>query len=361
MDFSTTKQRISWFRDQYVSHRLQLRPPYQRKPVWTAKQKCYLIESILLNLPVPEIYMQMSTTPHGETTYAVVDGQQRVRTVLQFIGAEEDPEELEYNKFALDRLEEESPWRGLTFAALSDKDKTRFYSYDFAVRELKTDRDADVRDMFKRLNKYLTPLNAQELRNATYSGPFMTLVERLADDDYWASNRIVAPAQIRRMKDLEFVSNLLIGVLHGPQGGAPGVVDEYYRIYEEYEDEFPEQRRATALFSKALDCVKALFPEIRDSRWGNMTDFYTLFVAVALLLRTKDLPPSKEHSLRKVLEDFAKEIDVRLGNERAKVCGEAIDYVSAVARGASDKPRRAKRHAAMLRVIERFFVERKAK
>lgn len=363
MDFTTSQQRITWIRDRYVAGRLEIKPPYQRKPVWTAKQKCYLIESILLDLPVPEIYMQMSTTADGETTYAIVDGQQRVRAVLQFIGAEEDPDEQEYNKFALDKLEAQSPWRDLTFAHLSNEDKRRFYDYTFVVRELKTDRDADVRDMFRRLNKYLTPLNAQELRNATYSGPFVKLVGRLTDDDddYWASNRIVSAAQIRRMKDLEFVSNLLIGVLHGPQGGAASVVNEYYKIYEDYEDEFPDQRKATGLFNKTLACVKSLLAAIKQTRWGNMTDFYTLFVAIASLFGTKELPRTKIAPLRKSLGEFATEIDLRLRDEKASVSENAVEYVRAVEKGAPDKARRAKRHLAMLNVIEGFFVDKGAK
>src|SRR5207245_1440160 len=103
--------------------------------------------------------------------------------------------------------------------------------------------DDEVRDMFRRLNKYLTPLKPQELRNATYSGPFAVLVQKLADDKYWAEKGIVSPALIRRQNDVEFVSELMIGVLHGPQGGGAAVIDQYYSQYEDFEDEFPGQKR----------------------------------------------------------------------------------------------------------------------
>ncbi len=98
MDFDSSMQSISWLRDRYREGSLEIKPPFQRRPVWTANQKCYLVESILLGLPVPEIYVQQITTADGDTTYAVVDGQQRVRTVLQFIGFDEDPDEQEHNK-----------------------------------------------------------------------------------------------------------------------------------------------------------------------------------------------------------------------------------------------------------------------
>ena len=93
MKFTSTLHPISWFRDHYLNERLEIKPPFQRRPVWTPKQKCYLIETILLNLPIPEIYVQRSVTADGEETFAIVDGQQRVRSVLRFIGSETDEEE----------------------------------------------------------------------------------------------------------------------------------------------------------------------------------------------------------------------------------------------------------------------------
>ena len=107
--------------------------------------------------------------------------------------------------------------------------------------------------MFDRLNRYLSPLKPQELRHSTYRGPFLKLAERLADDEYWAENKIVTTAAIRRMGDVEFVSELLIGVMHGPQGGSAAIIDEYYAEYEDYEDEFPQQRSTVKSFQKTLN------------------------------------------------------------------------------------------------------------
>src|SRR5207247_4055492 len=122
---------------------------------------------------------------------------------------------------------------------------------------------------FKNLNKFTLPLKPQELRNATYHGAFAKLSEHLADDEYWAVNRIVSPAAIRRMADIEMMSDLLIGLIHGPQGGSAKIIDEYYEQYEQFEDEFPEKNRVKRLFDRTLDTIKRLFPEIADvPRWG---------------------------------------------------------------------------------------------
>lgn len=356
MDFNSSEETISWFRDRYREGTLKIKPPYQRKPVWAARQKCSLVESILLKLPVPEIYIQQSTTPEGLTTYAIVDGQQRVRTVLQFVGSETDPDQMEYNKFVLDKLSPLSPLANKTFADLSDDEKKAFYGYKFAVRYLNTSLESELRDMFERLNRFLTPLKPQELRNARFTGPFVKLTLKLADLEYWAENRIVTASMIRRMGDVEFVSELVIGTLHGPQGGSPADIDSYYVQYEDYDEEFPGQKEAQKLFEGTLAAVETLLPEIKTTRWSNKTDFYTLFVAVASLLRNrKALRSAKVQAARKALLKLAEEIYERLADEHAKVPKEAVAYARAVEKGANDKARRAQRHAVVTGLLDPYF------
>lgn len=355
MDFGSTEQIVSWFRDRYREGTLEIKPPFQRKPVWVARQKSYLIESLLLGLPVPEVYIQQVVTEEGDTTYAIVDGQQRIRTVLQFIGVDRDPDEAQFNKFSLDKLDPESRWYGLTFAELSADEKRSFYGYKFSVRVLNTSNDEDVRDMFRRLNKFLTPLNAQELRNAIYTGPFIRLVEALADDPYWAENKVVTATQIRRMVDLQFVSELLIGVMHGPQGGSARIVDEYYEQYEDFEQEFPGQKRARKRFTATLDAIREILPVLKDTRWSNLADFYSLFVVVAAVLRDHEITRTARRRLREGLIAFAGDVDAKLEDPDAVVSRDVSVYSNNVQRGANDKGRRGERHRALLTEFERLL------
>jgi hypothetical protein len=357
MDYDSTQQIISWFADNARAGKLALAKPYQRRPVWSLKQKCYLIESVLMRLPIPEVFLHIVTDEEGESAYAVVDGQQRMRAVLDFVGLDvkdESPAE-DFRHFTLDQLDATSPWKNMGFRDLSPEEKRQFYRYSIGVRELSNATDGEVRQMFTRLNRYLTKLNDQELRNATYSGPFLELANKLADDDYWLDSRIVTRELVRRMKDVEFMSELIIGVMHGPQGGKAKEVDEYYALYDVYEDEFPEEQDAKRLFSRTLSAIKQVLPEIKDSRWHNRTDFYTLFVAFAHLLRIDRLLPNAFRNLRHALLDFANEVELRLADEVAEVRPHAIRYVDAVKRGTSDKARRAVRHKALLEVISPHF------
>jgi hypothetical protein len=359
MDFNSTELPIGWFRDQYAEGTLRINPPYQRKPVWKARQKCYLIESILMGLPVPEIYVQQRVRSDGKVLYAIVDGQQRMRAILQFIGVETDPDEVEHNRFRLDKLEADSPWTGISFEKLSPEQRKKFIGHRLAVRYLNTDSDDEIREMFRRLNKYLTPLKPQELRNATYSGPFIKLVTKYADDEYWAENRIVTPEAIRRMGDVEFVSELFIGLLHGPQAGSSAEIDEYYAQYEDYEDEIPEQKIVVRLFDDSKTLCAQLFPEIRETRWANKTDYYTLFVAIGGLLRTHKLKSGQIDALQKKLEQFEKDVGRRMADEGVRVTADVVKYVRAVEKGANEKSRRMDRHEVIRAILEPFFQERR--
>jgi hypothetical protein len=203
------------------------------------------------------------------------------------------------------------------------------------------------------------PLKAQELRNATYHGPFAKLSEDLADEEYWAVNRIITPAAIRRMADIEMMSDLLIGLLHGPQGGSARIIDQYYEEYEVYEDEFPEQARVRRQFGKTLATIQRLFPSIADSpRWGNRADFYSLFVAIGNLLLDHDLPRKSEKPLSRALVDFAKEVDRLLESPTAKASDLSKKYARAIEKGSNDKARRTDRHETLLEQMESFFKEK---
>lgn len=356
MEFSSTEHPITWFRDRYREGTLEIRPPYQRKPVWAGRQKSWLVESILLGLPVPEVYIQQVVDADGETTHAVVDGQQRIRAILQFMGAETDPEEEEQNRFALDKLPATSRYFGDTFADLSEDDKRAFFGYRLSVRVLETDSEDEVREMFARLNKYLMQLKPAELRNAIFTGPFARLANTIADEsDYWTENGIVSAQSIRRMGDIEFVAELLIGTMHGPQGGSARVIDEYYERYEDYEDEFPNQRATRRHFNRTLELVQTLFPDIKDYRWRNKTDFYSLFVVLAQLLRTETVREGRGDALREELIRFGEKVSARLADEEARVSRQVARYVRALARGANDKARRGERHVALKDVISRHF------
>ena len=356
MEFSSTIQTVAWFRDRYADNTLILKPAYQRKAVWMARQKCWLVESVLKKVPIPELFIQRTTDQDGKSEYAVVDGQQRIRTLLQFVGADADVDQLEYDKFALDKLPPSSPWYGLTFAELEPHEKIAFYDYALAVRNLETNSDDDLKDMFRRINRFTTVLNPQEIRNATYGGPFAELATKLADEhgDFLAENRIITAAAIRRMNDVEFVAELLIGIMHGPQGGTPKIIDNYYQQYEDLEGDFPAERGARRTFARVVSEVEEFFVDLRQSRWNNKTDFYTLFVVLATLSESGQLARIDKSGLASATHEFGAEVDRLFADpDLTRSSTEAKSYLRAVIKGANDKARRAARHTALSSYLAR--------
>lgn len=290
-----TTHRISEFHRWNTEKRLQLSPPYQRKPVWSPRTKSYLIDTILSKLPVPEIYMQVKTDKTGNTIYDVVDGQQRIRAILEFISGE----------YAIN--EEDSPdFGGKEFSDLSEGVTKAFWNYQLVTRELNTNKEAEIREIFRRLNKNVVPLNHQELRHATYAGDFIKLVEELAELEYWAENKIVSPSQIKRMEDAEYVSELLVGIVDGPQDGTK-TLDKHYEMYDADFKDKDEWRRH---FHRTLDLVEEAFGELRGTNWNQKADFYALFIAISNLQKNHIFPQENYADIKKSLFDFRRLVNI---------------------------------------------------
>jgi len=196
---NTTTRNVHWFVKANGSGELRMNPPFQRNLVWVERQKSFLIDSILSGLPIPEIYMQDLVNDQAEAQYIVVDGQQRLSAVLEFVEG----------RFPID--EKDSPaWGDMFFDDLSPEDRRRIYQYDFIVRQLPEMDDSQLRKVFQRLNRNVVALNKQELRQATYWGSFIELMNKISNWEYWSAIGLFSPNDVRRMLDVEYVSELAI-------------------------------------------------------------------------------------------------------------------------------------------------------
>lgn len=332
---STTHRTIAWLKKAHDEKTLVMKPPFQRNPVWTDLQKAYLIDTILHGYPVPELYMQEEVDEAGKEKHVVVDGQQRTRACLEFLEG----------TFTMDP--EQSPdWPDASFEDLTAAEKKRFYAYQFVVRKLPDVPDLQLREIFQRLNRNVVALNEQELRHATYSGKFITLMEKLADLDYWEGTGLFSASAVRRMQDVEFISELAVAFLHGPQNKKQSLT----KWYVAYEKEFEEASRVESAFAAVLGELDQILPHIKKTRWRKRSDFYTLFGVMAS--HHDKLPLSKKSRLRAapLLELFATQIDIYMTAESAnnreemdKLPNHAKKYAVAVQRAASDLGNRKER------------------
>lgn len=164
------------------SNELIRAPEYQRKFRWGPEDEAYLIESLLLGLPVPSIYV--ASNPDG--TWEVVDGLQRLSTIIHFMTT---------NKDVLASLDRKEPLRLTGLKKLSSFNEYRFEDLptplrlQFARRPLRVTALSDKSDheirfeVFERLNKGGVTLSPQEVRACIYRGPFADLLRRLSSQE----------------------------------------------------------------------------------------------------------------------------------------------------------------------------------
>ncbi len=187
---------------------LHVSPKFQRRSVWSTAAKGYFIDSVLLDYPIPPIHIRLETSKNGRTIREVIDGQQRMRAVFDFIAG----------NFRIP-LAVSRDWGGKGYEQLDDDERDRLKLFSFTVYLYKKLTDVEVLDIFSRLNTYVVSLSAQELRNGKWFGQFKRVSYQLAVEslEFWRSHRIFTEQQIARMREAELVSELLVAQLDGLQ------------------------------------------------------------------------------------------------------------------------------------------------
>lgn len=173
-------------------------PPFQRRYVWTPKKASKLIESFLLGLPVPQIFLYRQETTQD---LMVVDGQQRLRTIHYFLrGTFEDG-----SPFRLTSVRQE--WEGKSYSELTEQDKRKLKNSILraTIFEQTDPQDhSSVFEIFERLNTGGMALTLQEIRNCVISGDINKFLEDLNQHESWRT-LLAKPAPDSRMKDIEMM------------------------------------------------------------------------------------------------------------------------------------------------------------
>jgi Protein of unknown function DUF262. len=306
---------LSWFTDQYRMGNLDLEPPYQRKSIWNNDYKGYFIDTILRNFPCPTIFLAVEISPTGITKHHVVDGKQRLLTVFEFVRDELAVSSEKYS---------EPDYAGKYFSQLPNEVKTCFWGYKFTIEYLKTESRKDLNDSFDRLNRNVARLNEQELRHARYAGKFITYVTQLADDPFWRDMGISTISKIRRMKDIEYVSEIFLVVMHGITDGR----DHLDGYYAEYDDDIPDLDSNRRKYEVCKNLIANL-NLYKTPRYKNLADLYSLWSAMAKLYDENggSLEIDIEETRQNLLQ-FADKIREELSDEQAQVYAWAVRQAS---------------------------------
>jgi hypothetical protein len=293
------------------------------------------MDTICSGLPFPEIYIQVVTeVATGKQRHVVVDGQQRITSIFMFIDGEVN-------------LPDNAEWGGKGIRDLTQQQLEKFWAYKVVVRMLNNTSDGEIRDLFTRLNTNNLALTDQELRNARYQGKFKNACERLADNPFFQSINLFTPREVRRMVDIEFVSELLLRAVEGLSNKK----DMLEETYANYDEDFPLEAQYEEEFNAAIQLIKSITNQENAALVKTKSNFYSLFGTCLEYYRRNnkanfDRPARVAESIGKVLA-AAKSFNPEAPNPDERV----RDYYDAVSRAASDKGRRAKREEILSQVI----------
>jgi hypothetical protein len=290
---------VSWFYGEREKETLILQPKYQRNPIWSIGQKCFLIDSLISGCPIPQVYINIKTVGGAQskkTFYEVIDGQQRLRAVLEFL-KDEWPLIATAAK-AYPVSDEYKPHIDKRYSELPERLQNAIWDYPIAVQEIRGWDDTEIRSMFRRLNYVNERLNDQELRHSQYFGEFNESVEHLAKDAFWDDIHLFTRRDSARMKDVEFVSELFAIIIDGIQDQQKSLD----KFYADYDVVFPKKSRHLAKFRQVIDSLRTIQGVVSGSRFTKRADFYALFAAASSLNEKFTVPVDLRHAAARLMK-----------------------------------------------------------
>lgn len=280
LDIAKTNYKVSDFLSWQKAGTLVLSPSFQRRPVWDPGAKSYLIDTIVKGLPIPIIFLreQKSDLSSFEPQREVVDGQQRIRTLISFIAPNllKDFKE-ERDRFTVRKTHNKALFRK-NFNEIPLNIQQKILDYVFSVHILPSGiDDRDVLEIFARMNATGVKLNEQELRNAEYYGEFKTSMFKIASEQLnrWRDWNIFTENNIARMQEVEITSEFAMLMLKGLTGKTQASINQIYRAKDA---EYPERNEAENRFRIIMDTIdENLGDELRYIPFSKKTLFYHLF------------------------------------------------------------------------------------
>ncbi|MCG6146609.1 DUF262 domain-containing protein [Leptospira bandrabouensis] len=241
------------------------RPEFQRRLIWTSKDKNHFLDTVLKGYPFPEIYFADGEidTETGNGTQLLVDGQQRISTLIQYF---EDSPEL--------KLQYIPPYK-----TLSEDDRKKFLNYDVSVRDLGLISKQEIIEVFKRINATKYSLEDIEINNAVYSGALKKFAENLSNHPIFLTHPIFSPLDYKRMGNLRFCLSIIATLLVGYYNRD----DEFEKILSEYNDFFPDEEEINDRLEKVFSFIEECGFE-NSSRIWKKADFFTFTIELDKVL-----------------------------------------------------------------------------
>jgi hypothetical protein len=336
----TASQYLDWQR----SGTLRLNPVFQRRPVWKAAARSQLIDSIIKGYPVPIILLrQVQDLNTLKTQMEVVDGQQRLRTLIAYLDPSALPDFKEEDHAVVINKNHNPEFAKKAFQKLPAEAKRGILGYEFSTHVLPASTgDDQVYKIFARLNSTGLSLTKQEIRNAEYHGEFKTVSYDLGFQylEQWRAWGVFPNEAIARMEEAEAVSEFLIVMMEGLGGKSQAKLMRYYR---DYDNELLHSEVIVDRFNRVMTGLENAFGSaISTSAFRRPALFFSLWVVVydAIYGLKSPLRKRRPKPLPSGLEKRLAAVSTKISNKRLP-----DDVQDAMDKATSDPARRRTRHA----------------
>ncbi|WP_411824669.1 DUF262 domain-containing protein [Leptospira sp. 'Mane'] len=281
---------------------IDLKPEFQRDFVWDKKRSSFFIDSLIIGLPIPSIFLGKRK---DEESFFVIDGQQRLKTIYAFY----------HNKFFAGKIEKKfklfgldgKDWDNSEYAALPENIKRKFRNAVLnttIIENIDSDPQA-ISDIFHRLNTGGMPLNDQEIRNCIFSGNFNDYLMNLNYNEQWG-NLLGRLSPSKRLKDIELLLRF-VSLFYN--------INNYKEPMRNFLNNFMNSYRTNITFSKEFEIIfnktiNIIHNEIgidafRISKYFNRAVCDSVLVGIANNIKSNNLTNRISESYSKLLKDKA--------------------------------------------------------
>lgn len=203
----------------YRDGEMDIHPEFQRVFRWSESQKTRLIESIMLNIPIPSIFVSQN----DEGVWDVIDGVQRLSTIFQFVGIFKDENDKETKPLVLQKTDYLPSFDGMIWDDPSNPKKSFTKEQQLAFKRARIDviivkKESDSKtkyELFQRLNTGGSRLSDQEVRNCLMimtDRNFYLFLDKLSKNKYFNECVIITDRKEDEQFKLELILRLLIAV-----------------------------------------------------------------------------------------------------------------------------------------------------
>lgn len=272
---------------------LVLRPSFQRKLVWNREHKENFLETVICGYPFPEVYFAEGEidVENLQAKTLVVDGQQRLSTLYQYISGSSD--------LILKKIP--------PFVELEDRE--RFLGYNVVVRDLGHISEDDIKEIFRRINSVGYALNAIEINNALYDGVFISVGKKILEHHCWNKFNIFSKVDSERMRDLDYILSIMATVELGTYFNNRAENENYIK---EYNDEYYNAEKMYDLMIKVGESLSEIKFNM-GTIWHTKTGLFTLLCEILFVLFENENTSINLKALEKCLNQI--DTSVRMGDE----------------------------------------------